>query len=156
MIGKESKYQWPNRGKIKLFSYKIYRAATLITIIMKKYNHSVKKDLYHHKHIFLAKATHRQVSVMLLRAVRSFVSRKEDKKETPPSGESHGNDSPTTQRIRTTLNKDFQNQVDKLKSFWTLYTNMSEESDRAQQLSKILPLFISSYEGQEFKLISET
>lgn len=92
----------------------------------------------------------------LLRAVRSLVSRKEDKKEIPALGESLGNDSPTTNRNKTVVNKDFQNQVDKLKSFWTLYTNMSEESDRAQQLSKILPLFISIYEGQEFKLITET
>jgi hypothetical protein len=92
----------------------------------------------------------------LFRAVRSLVSRKEDKKEIPPTGDPHGNDSPSSQRIKTVLTKDFQNQVDKLKSFWTLYTNMSEESDRAQQLTKILPLFINSYEGQEFKLITET
>ena len=46
--------------------------------------------------------------------------------------------------------------VDKLKGLWALYVNVRSEQERALQLQKFLPLFLSLYEEADFNIITQT
>lgn len=90
----------------------------------------------------------------LFRAVRSFVGRNRDNAEDNTQNSSSG--SSKHSNVRVIIDQEYRNQADKLKGYWTLYSNMRTEEERQTQLNKILPLFVSLYKDKDFRIAIET
>ena len=87
----------------------------------------------------------------LFRAVRSLVTRGRDNEEQSPSyGEGKSN------ATKTMVDQASQVKIDKVKSLWALYSNVSEEHERSSHLHKLVPRFVQVYKDKEFQVTQDT